>query len=78
MEANYLNREPHSDSSPTAASKGLPEGGDPPLHPADGMAEGHFSRNYPNAPKNTAKTDICGPYLSLNNFVYLLKIQGKN
>jgi hypothetical protein len=27
---------------------------------------------------NTAKKDICGPYHSLNNFVYLLKIQGKN
>jgi hypothetical protein len=26
----------------------------------------------------TAKKDICGPYHSLNNFVYLLKIQGKN
>jgi hypothetical protein len=26
---------------------------------------------------NTAKKDIRGPYHSLNNFVYLLKIQGK-
>jgi hypothetical protein len=28
--------------------------------------------------RNTAKKDICGPYHSLNNFVYLLKIQGNN
>jgi hypothetical protein len=27
---------------------------------------------------NTAKKDICGPYHSLNNLAYLLKIQGRN
>jgi hypothetical protein len=28
--------------------------------------------------RSTAKKDICSPYHSLNNFVYLLKTQGKN